>query len=826
MARRGVKSSSTLTGRPDGASAQARQSADREIADEARAAVHVGEFLRRSALGATAALMTARAFWPSEPDLRDGAGSGLSWVLLVLATVGLAIAASLVGGRLRFRFSLTDIFVVLLTVLVASSAAHALDRRPAINLAWEWVGLGLMYVLLRNLPRTRAESGVLAGVIVATAFAVSVYGLYQVRFELPLIQEAYRRNPQQILAKLNIEPGTASQKVFENRLMASNEPWSTFALANSLAGFVAGPLVVAIGMGLLSLVRRDGEEPRWGALLMAAPVILVLLFCLLLTKSRSAYLGTIVGVGLLAWHARREFKARLLVLAALTASVVIVGLVVGGLKTGGLDSAVLTQSAKSLGYRWQYWRGTWGMITEGQATMRGALSAPTFWAGVGPGNFGAQYVKYKPPESSEEILDPHDLFLDVWATAGVWGFVALLGALVCGLWSALGLPRKAVERQGTGRRPPSETRPARPLSAAAGSEFGSLDDEPGVPPNRVSWLAWSAGIGGWVIVVALGRLNPFQGELFFRWLILGASWLIAVFLGAPLWRRQPLPAFALGAGALAIVLNLLAAGGIGIPTVALGLWSLVALGLNARDDRPCGRLREYQTRLPGFALAVGWSAVVGTFAGLVFPFWAAEAALSDAESALARRPADVELADDAYQRAIAADRYFARPWHEIALLHFRVWQERGSRVKDEGSRWDRDTIVYLYRMAATPPRSYDAWSLHSERARVIQLMLNQIGSRLKPIELIAEQSKVVEATRTAARQYPTNADLRARLADASAQISMYGDAVKEANEALRLDGLLAAHPDKQLPAATRERLQAFIPKWSEAAANMPIQRAP
>ena len=75
-------------------------------------------------------------------------------------------------------------------VLVAISAMHALDRRPAINLAWEWVALGFVYLLLRNLPRTRDESSVLAGAMVATAFAVSVYGLYQVGVELPLLREA------------------------------------------------------------------------------------------------------------------------------------------------------------------------------------------------------------------------------------------------------------------------------------------------------------------------------------------------------------------------------------------------------------------------------------------------------------------------------------------------------------------------------------------------------------------------------------------------------------------------------------------------------------
>jgi O-Antigen ligase len=769
--------------------------------------------------------MTARAFWPSEPDLKDGAGSGLSWVLLVLVAAGLALAASLIGGTFRFRWSLADALVVLLTILVASSAAHALDRRPAVNLAWEWVALGIMYLLVRNLPRTRGESALLAGAIVTTAFAVSVYGLYQIRFELPLIQEAYRRNPEAILAKLNIEPGSRSEAVFANRLMASNEPWSTFALANSLAGFVAGPLVIAVGIGLVNLMRRDGPGSRSAALAMAAPVILVILVCLLLTKSRSAYVGTVIGVSWLAWQMRRELHARVLLGAGLAGLLVIAALIVAGLRSGRLDPQVLTESTKSLGYRWEYWRGTWGVITEGRPTLQTALGAPTFWAGVGPGNFGAQYLKYKLPESSEEILDPHNLFLDVWATAGVWAILAMLGALVWGLWSVLGPAGKSLEPTGAGRASASDARAESSLSAAAGPEFHSLDDAPDAPPSRLSWLLWCAGLGGWVIVVVLGRLNPFQGDLFFRWLILGASWLAAVLLGAPLWRRQPVPAIALGAGALAVVINLLAAGGIGIPTVALALWSLLALGLNLRDDRSCGRLREYQSRIPGFALAVGWSAVLGTFYGLVTPFWRAEAALAEAESALARRPADVERADEAYRVAIDADGFFSRPWHELALLHFRVWQGRGARVEaDDGSRWNWTTISYLYEMAAMPPRSHDAWSLHSERARVIQLMLNQRGSQLEPRELLRFRAKIVEATRTASLEYPTNAELRARLAEASAEINMYDDAVKEANEALRLDGLMP-HRDKKLPAAVRERLVAQLPKWSEAAAKAPLQIA-
>ena len=39
--------------------------------------------------------------------------------------------------------------------------------------------------------------------------------------------------------------------MLKNRLMGSNEPWSTFALANSLAGFIVGPLVLVLAVVVL-----------------------------------------------------------------------------------------------------------------------------------------------------------------------------------------------------------------------------------------------------------------------------------------------------------------------------------------------------------------------------------------------------------------------------------------------------------------------------------------------------------------------------------------------------------------------------------------------
>jgi hypothetical protein len=230
--------------------------------DPVGTAAHVGERVRRVALALTAALITARAFTTSEPDMEYGAGGGLYWVLAVLIVSGLAIAAGLIGGRFRFRCSWTDAAVVSLMIVVALSSRHAMDRLPAINLAWEWMAMGVVYLLFRNLPRTRGESSVLAGAMVATAFALSVYGLYQGGVEIPQIREEYKRNPVQFLLRhpeLGVVPGTPQQFHFEQRLLQSSEITSTFALANSLAGYLVGPLVVVLALWLHNLARREPE---------------------------------------------------------------------------------------------------------------------------------------------------------------------------------------------------------------------------------------------------------------------------------------------------------------------------------------------------------------------------------------------------------------------------------------------------------------------------------------------------------------------------------------------------------------------------------------
>jgi hypothetical protein len=149
-------------------------------------------------------------------------------------------------------------------------------------------------------------------------------------------------------------------------------------------------------------------------------------------------------------------------------------------------------------------------------------------------------------------------------------------------------------------------------------------------------------------------------------------------------------------------------------------------------------------------------------------------------------------------------------------LQLRIWQSRGSKPGD--LRWQKIPVLLL--KAASGDRNPDAWTLHSERAKITRDLLKQVGQSLSPREIIPLQAGIVEATRTASRLYPTNASLHARLAEASAEVSMFADAAAEAQEALRLDDL-NPHLNKKLAPAIRQRLEAKLPEWTEKAGHAP-----
>src|SRR5262249_3288045 len=163
------------------------------------------------------------------------------------------------------------------------------------------------------------------------------------------------------------------------------------------------------GIGLAQLERRaagfatNTRGARMARLGTLAVCVAAVAWCLVLTKSRSAYVAAAVGVALLPLLDARVRSRVLNWRFALGVAAVLAVLIGAGLATGGLDVQVLTEAKKSLGYRLEYWQTTLAMIGRHP------------WLGVGPGNFQEFYTQFKLPEASEEVRDPHNFLLEVWA---------------------------------------------------------------------------------------------------------------------------------------------------------------------------------------------------------------------------------------------------------------------------------------------------------------------------------------------------------------------------------------------------------------------------
>jgi hypothetical protein len=144
-------------------------------------------------------------------------------------------------------------------------------------------------------------------------------------------------------------------------------------------------------------------------------------------------------------------------------------------------------------------------------------------------------------------------------------------------------------------------------------------------------------------------------------------------------------------------------------------------------------------------------------------------------------------------------------------MAYRAWDTGGGRVSDR--RWE--TVPELFEKAASAPRNPMSWAMHLRCAEVTRQILRRVASELKPTEAIQYQGRIVKELRTASLFYPSNPMLHAKLAEASAEMSEFGGAVQAAEEALRLDRLLARHPDKQLPGELRQRLEGMLAEWKQ-----------
>ena len=624
------------------------------------------------------ALLIVRWLLPAEAAARgDQLWIPAAWCLLA-------------GGWLWFSrgpyrpLSLVDLCVALLI------AGHLLggvfvfqtggQLRTTVNLMAEWVGLGCAWIVLREALLQPGWMDEVRRAILTTAVTVAVLGIWQHYVSLPQSAREFAPKIEQVreaeargerspvaweLARAGVPTTEPGRTLFLKRLQDSREPFGFFALANTLGGLLAACLVWGIATqarsaseGIFSDVRRSSRL-RFG-------LVLVIAWCLALTKSRTAWVGGVCGLAVIAWQwlltrTGREaapFLARGWLMTILIGLGVVAAGIFGLARTGGWDAQILTEAPKSLSYRGQYWVGTLRLIQESP------------WFGVGLGQFREHYLRVKLPEASEEIADPHNMLLDAWVNGGIVALAGLLGLM------GLVLLRAAVRRKpgfSESRASPDSEVPEARLSEKPG--FTRLEHANTSPARFVL-------IGGVAAFVAAFAVEyGLHGHWDDRYWVLGAVWSgVFLLLGQSrpvLVATQAQYATMLAESAVLVALgvHLLGAGGLGMPAVVQTAFVWLAVMTMYSSIQLASK--SWGKRIAAVA-AAGAGLII---AGLVWPpILQADYRLQRGDRAA--QQGDSRTAEAEYREAVRADAWSPVAWGRLADWSAERWRQLSPRDLD------------------------------------------------------------------------------------------------------------------------------------------------
>jgi hypothetical protein len=473
--------------------------------------------------------------------------------------------------------------------------------------------------------------------------------------------------------------------------------------------------------------------------------------------------------------------------------VVVIGLAVVG--AGGLDFEVVSEAPKSVLYRLEYWRSTAAMIADHPLV------------GCGAGNFQESYAAYKLPQASEMVADPHNFLLEIWATAGTPALVLFLATVVA----------LAVDLMRIARRTPVEPKEARKATHAA------------VPSSGTFFYA------GGIVALVLGFLFAALGDFpldTFRELPVPIVWCV----GGPLlplvwWLLSPwilegeLPAGAAIVGLLVLAINLLAAGAVVFPGVALTALVLVPVALElaahavqdpaASPSTAAGRGSSLpiEKRLSR-TMAAGLCAPA--FALAVLCLWTEYQPVLNSRLQMRRavehlQAGETAAAEKAALAAAGADPWSPEPWRLLAELHFQrfmaePYEATWSQFVAAADEFRRRNPGHHGQFFLRGNWYFLAW----QRGQVFSTPLSDVPerSRSQPARLAA----ALEAYRQASDRYPNHALYYGQLAWALARSGDQPAARQAADRAKALDDAMP-HADQKL---ARQRIADWQPSSSSA----------
>ncbi|MBM3998495.1 MAG: O-antigen ligase family protein [Planctomycetes bacterium] len=680
----------------------------------------------------------------------EGAGQGTTAVLSLLWMLAALVACGFTWrGRKPIAWDAADGLGLALAAwigLAMFATGWRANPRLMLHSGWHWLGLLAAAGLARRVIATDRDRRAVVVILCAITTGLAAHGICQYSVIQPRNRTDYAAasepERQRLLVASGVDPApdSADRFLFENRLR-SLEPFATFALPNSLAGLLSAWLVVAITVGWNRRTSEEGtsETPRgsarfrWRAFWFAACFLIAA--CLILTKSRSAWIACVVGLGWSIARSTRRGGRRWPMVAVCAAMIVL--FVVGGFGLGVLDRQVFTEGVLSMTYRCQYWRGAVGMVVDHPV-----------W-GVGPGAFQDAYAAYKKPEASEMVADPHNFAFEVAATFGIPGLALLLACLA----AACVVARRAARSQASTLE----------RSHARGNRAGDA-----------AWL-WGAA-AAFPLADGYGRLIDFPPEPFpgipipVLWcVVLPISGLVYA-AGRPWIERGNWDPAVAAIGWLVLAVHLLAAGGISFGGVAQSFWLLLALLVgpphSSRSDR--APARWIAVRPPSASIGLAASLVV--FAACVFteylPTVRGGGLLRQAESARDRETARALL-----NAAAAADRWNPEPWRLAATMELDAWVRTHDAARREA--W----IGALAEMVRRDPVSHAASRLEGD----IRLTAYRAMGRSEDLD------GALDALERTVRLYPNHNHSHAQLAWVAHLAGRADSARFHAETALQLD---------------------------------------
>lgn len=701
------------------------------------------------------ALLFSRFFVAAE-NADEGGTLGLVflWLIAVIAWMGNRLAQR----ECRLQLSWIDIAAYVVVIGHVISALMIVftsgQKQHASNLMIEWIGVGFTLFLLRQTIQTSIDKSRLLIAISVFFSVIAGLGLYQHYVFYPAARAEYQKlaesagqagredqleAAQEQLREMGVPEDEPAKTLFLQRLMNSSEPFGFFALANTLAGILAVGFVLLLGMTV-------GEWKRFTLQNRCALVVMLALvgYCLLLTKSRTAQVGAVIGCVILGIHwikTTSQMSIRKLVPIAGISLAILASAVGLASLTGGIDFQVLSEAPKSFLYRMEYWRGTLAVISEHPIL------------GVGPGNFRQAYLQQKLPESSEEIADPHNMFLDVWANGGflaLLGLVALL-SFICMQWRT---------KSNIDETEVAEITPRWPVVPGVFISIFLMYFLPLVLGVSLDDRVLIVGLITAALIFSIFRVTS---EIRFE-------------------RSVSLAAF------FALSIHLLGAGGIGMPAVLHILLLCAVLGTSPT-------CRSFQLHLPHNKPVIsGFIAI-----SLVTPFFLGSYAYRQHVSAMALVDAKYAKSEAAFLGAVSTAAENA-PWSpEPWLLLAGHFQNQWRQNREISSRATQSLEKAI-------DRNPESASLHAQMGDW-QMELYQKSEDQNSVQL------GVKSYAKAAELYPTNARNLAKLAFALEESGDRNAAEVYARQSLRQNqtNRRLGHVDKVLDEKTVARLHAIDP---------------